>query len=52
MGQEETKTLSYVKCPKCRSRMWNTSRRRYYCKHCKKHYKIVIEVIKTKLVPD
>lgn len=47
-----TKTLSEIRCPKCNNRMRNTARRRYYCSHCKKDYKVILETIKTKIVPE
>jgi len=58
MIEEELKTLSSVKCPKCNSRMHNTVGvsgklgRRYYCGHCKKRYKLCLKVIETELVED
>jgi len=43
--------LSQERCPKCNSRMRHPARHLYYCSHCKKHYRVVLEVIKSKLVP-
>lgn len=48
----EFKTLSSVRCPRCNSRMRHTARRRYYCGHCKKRWRVQIKVIQTEIVED
>lgn len=42
---------SEVECPECNNMMYEVSRRRYFCDHCKRYYKAIAEVIRVKLIP-
>ena len=50
--QAPREDLSDTRCPECNSRMRFVPRRSYYCSHCKKRYKAVVQLVKVGLVED